>query len=141
MCVWGGGLGPGMSGWVQRGTCIGKYENHGHSTPLLLPHITPPSLTPDIIRLSSPRDGQTALHRAANSDQHEIVSLLLTEDPLCANIQDKNGNTALHLACHKAHKRTVNTLLVRTLEKFENIVDSSCEMLLFTLLPFRASPV
>ena len=82
-------------------------------TSLLPPHITPPSLTPDIIRLPSPRDGQTALHRAANSDQHEIVSLLLTEDPLCANIQDKDGNTALHLACRKAHKRTVNTLLVR----------------------------
>ena len=54
-----------------------------------------------------------ALHRAANSDQHEIVSLFLTEDPLCANIQDKEGNTALHLACRKEHKRTVNTLLVR----------------------------
>ena len=53
--------------------------------------------------------------------QNEIVSLLLTEDPLCANIQDKEGNTALHLACHKAHKRSVNTLLVRKLEVLTNL--------------------
>jgi len=30
---------------------------------------------------------------------------------MCANIQDKQGNTALHLACWRAHKRTVKTLL------------------------------
>ena len=43
------------------------------------------------------------------------------EDPLCANIQDKEGNTALHLACQKEHKRTVNTLLVRKLEVLANL--------------------
>ena len=78
-------------------------------------------LPPDIIRLTSPHDGQTALHRAANSGKHEIVSLFLTEDPLCANIQDKEGNTALHLACRKAHKCTVNTLLVRKVEVLANL--------------------
>ena len=64
-----------------------------------------------------------ALHRAASLDQHKIVSLLLKEDPLCANMQDKEGNTALHLACHKAHKHscTVNTLLVRKLQVLANL--------------------
>ena len=93
-------------------------------TPSLPPSLTPSlphSLPPDIIRLTSPRDGQTALHRAASSDQHDIVSLLLTEDPLCANIQDKEGNTALHLACRKAHKRIVNTLLVKGIELLANL--------------------
>ena len=78
-------------------------------------------LPPDIIRLTSPHDGQTALHRAANSGKREIVSLFLTEDPLCANIQDKEGNTALHLACRKEHKHTVNTLLVRKVEVLANL--------------------
>ena len=116
--------------FVPRNPCI--YQSHllathiptahppthslTHCPPTHSYHSSPHPLPPDIIRLTSPRDGQTAVHRAASSDQHEIVSLLLTEDPLCANIQDKEGNTALHLACHKAHKRTVNTLLVRKLE-------------------------
>ena len=69
-----------------------------------------------IIRLTSSRDGQTALHRAAESNQYDNVSLLLNEDPMCANIQDKQGNTALHLACWRAHKRTVKILLVSRLE-------------------------
>ena len=73
------------------------------------------SLLPDIIRLTSLCDGQTALHRAAYWDRHKIVSLLLNEDPQCANIQDADGNTALHLACRKAHKNTIKALLVRKL--------------------------
>ena len=83
------------------------------------PHIYPPHTTHhplDIIRLTSLRDGQTALHRAANTGKHEIVSLLLMKDPLCAKIQDKEGNTALDLARHKGHKRTMKILLVRKLE-------------------------
>ena len=117
------------------------YHTYILLTPLLPPHATPPSLPPDIIRLSSPRDGQTALHRAANSDQHEIVSLLLTEDPLCANIQDKDGNTALHLACRKAHKCTVNTLLVREIENIVTIVFEDGFMYSRILLLIRAIPV
>ena len=83
------------------------------SSPPLHAPLSP--LPPDIIRLTSLHDGQTALHRAANSDQHKIVSLLLNEDPQCANIQDTDGNTALHQACRKAHKNTIKTLLVRKL--------------------------
>ena len=97
---------------LSKKPCI--YQSHLLATHIPSSyHSSPHPLPPDIIRLTSPHDGQTALHRTANSDQHEIVSLFLTEDPLCANIQDKEGNTALHLACRKEHKCTVNTLLVR----------------------------
>ena len=36
----------------------------------------------------------------------------MKRDEQLANMQDYDGNTALHLACNKAHKQTVNTLLV-----------------------------
>ena len=59
-----------------------------------------------------------ALHRAAAAGQNENMKLLLNEDPNCANAQDWNGDTALHLACRLTHKKvfrkTVEVLLVST---------------------------
>ena len=95
---------------------ITPHHTYTHLTPLIIP-----SLPLDIIRLTSLRDGQTALHRAANTGKHEIVSLLLMKDPLCAKIQDKEGNTALDLARHKGHKHTMKILQVRKLEVLANL--------------------
>ena len=59
------------------------------------------------------RDGRTALHRAVEGKQHKnIITLLLQADPNVANIQDKNGQTALHYACHVNHAKCVKALLV-----------------------------
>lgn len=66
-----------------------------------------------LIKYVSRKDGQTALHRAANGCQSENVLLLLNADEGLANKQDNLGNTALHLACAKAHKPTIKALLVR----------------------------
>ena len=43
------------------------------------------------------------------------------KDPLCAKIQDKEGNTALDLARHKGHKHTMKILQVRKLEVLANL--------------------
>ena len=61
---------------------------------------------------TNPVDGRTALHRAADAGQFDNVSVLLKADEELANMQDFVGNTALHLACLKAHKPTVRALLV-----------------------------
>lgn len=65
-----------------------------------------------LISYTSPKDGQTALHRAANACQSENVLILLDADETLANKQDNLGNTALHLACYRAHKPTIKVLLV-----------------------------
>ena len=62
--------------------------------------------------LSNSRDGTTALHRAVEGNQSKVIPLLLSADPKVANIQDKNGRTALHLACHLNHKECVIALFV-----------------------------
>ena len=49
--------------------------------------------------------GYTALHCAVDGKNHKTIPLLLQADPLVANIQDKNGKTALHLACHLSLKK------------------------------------
>ena len=79
-------------------------------TPTLSPHAAA------IIRAVNPHDRQTALHRAAHAGQTDNVILLLKADPECANAQDRNGDTAIHLACQrtqrKQYRRTVEALLV-----------------------------
>ena len=60
-----------------------------------------------LLRYASPRDGQTLLHRAAEGCLPDNVTLLLHTDEELANIQDNYGNTALQIACTKAHKPTV----------------------------------
>lgn len=64
-----------------------------------------------LIRFCNPRDGQTALHRASSACRHQNVILLLKRDEELANMQDFEGNTALHLACSKMHRQTISTLL------------------------------
>ena len=66
-----------------------------------------------LLRYASPRDGQTLLHRAAEGCLPDNVTLLLHTDEELANIQDNYGNTALQIACTKAHKPTVKAFLVR----------------------------
>jgi len=46
------------------------------------------------------RLGRTALHMAAANGQAEIVSLICRVPDVRVNIEDKNGYTPLHLACH-----------------------------------------
>jgi len=65
-----------------------------------------------LVRFSNRRDGQTALHRASGAGRHLNVGVLLQQDKELANMQDFDGNTALHLACARASKPTVQTLLV-----------------------------
>ena len=66
-----------------------------------------------LVRYVSPKDNQTLLHRAAEGCQPDNVTLLLNMDEELANIQDNYGNTALQIACTKAHKPTVKAFLVR----------------------------
>lgn len=61
------------------------------------------------------RDGRTALHRAVEGNQHRNVPLLLQADPNITNIQDKNGQTALHLACHFSRSKCIRALFVSPL--------------------------
>ena len=65
-----------------------------------------------LVRYASPKDGQTLLHRAAEGCLPDNVTLLLQMDKELANIQDNYGNTALQIACSKAHKPTVKAFLV-----------------------------
>lgn len=67
------------------------------------------------------KDGQTLLHRAAEGCQSDNVTLLLRTDEKLANIQDKYGNTALQIACTKAHKATVKCFLVKRQKLFASI--------------------
>ncbi len=66
-----------------------------------------------MLHFSNPIDGRTALHRAAEACRHDNITVLLRADEELANMKDIVGNTALHLACLKAHKQTVKALLVR----------------------------
>eukprot|EP00731_Ephydatia_muelleri_P012757 Em0007g67a len=72
------------------------------------PHL---SVQATLMRYQSPRDGKTALHKAVSANQSENVNLLLSADPRGANIQDKAGNTPLHLACQLGHKRCLRVIL------------------------------
>ena len=74
-----------------------------------------------LIRYASPHDGQTVLHRAALGCQTDNVVLLLRTDEKLANIQDNYGNTALQIACSKAHKQTVRALLVMGLDTYVHV--------------------
>ena len=69
----------------------------------------------------NPYDKQSLLHRASLACRHDNVSLLLEWDEELANMQDKAGNTALHLACGKAGSKvgrlTVQALLVSVQEQ------------------------
>lgn len=83
------------------GRCAVVVSNPPHSPP-----------HPALIRFQSPQDGQTALHKAVVANRSENVHILLSADPRGANIQDKAGNTPLHLACQHGHKRCLRVILV-----------------------------
>ena len=65
-----------------------------------------------LVHYVNPQDGQTLLHRAAEGCRSDNITLLLRTDEELANIQDNFGNTALQIACRRAHKQTVKALLV-----------------------------
>ena len=64
----------------------------------------------ELVDLKS-NDDQTALHKAASNDQHEIVEELLSVQDLSKNPTDKYGNTPLHLACRGGFEKTVERFL------------------------------
>lgn len=55
--------------------------------------------------------GRSALHKAAYWGHHALVLALLSEYGLDPNVQDYNGDTALHDACRFGHARVVEHLL------------------------------
>ena len=55
--------------------------------------------------------GRTALHIAAWFGNLPSLEALLDKSKSQINLQDKSGNTALHLACQNNHKDTVSVLL------------------------------
>lgn len=72
------------------------------------PHV---SIQATLMRYQSPRDKQTALHKAILTNRSENAHILLSADPKGANIQDRAGNTPLHLACQLEHKRCLRVIL------------------------------
>ncbi len=57
-------------------------------------------------------DRCSALHRAIEGNQFKLIPLLLAADPNIVNIQDKNGQSALHRACHQNLKKCILALCV-----------------------------
>eukprot|EP00048_Salpingoeca_helianthica_P015622 m.227697 g.227697 ORF g.227697 m.227697 type:complete len:428 (+) comp17286_c0_seq1:35-1318(+) len=55
--------------------------------------------------------GRTALHKAAFWGHHHLCSVLLNEYKICPNVQDADGDTALHDACRFGHVKVVEHLL------------------------------
>ncbi|XP_067649634.1 uncharacterized protein [Haliotis asinina] len=55
--------------------------------------------------------GNTALHYAASSDSLEMVSLLLSEDDIDVDVQNKKGETALIKALYCKHEQVAETLI------------------------------
>ena len=75
--------------------------------------VATPLFSADLVRYTNPHDGQTLLHRAALGCHSDNITVLLRTDEKLANLQDHHGNTALQIACSKAHKPAVKALLVR----------------------------
>ncbi|XP_014664203.1 PREDICTED: uncharacterized protein LOC106806702 [Priapulus caudatus] len=60
---------------------------------------------------ANPRDGCTPLQRMLEyRDSVQILNALLQADPSCVNIQNKEGLTALHMACRLDRKRVTEKL-------------------------------
>lgn len=63
----------------------------------------------------NPYDGRFPIHRAVECVDkragHTILALLLKKDPDIVNLQDRDGYTALHLACQLERKQIVKKLL------------------------------
>ena len=64
----------------------------------------------EVVELKA-NDDQTALHKAASNDQHQIVEELLSVQDISKNPTDKDGNTPLHLACLGGFEKTVDKFL------------------------------
>lgn len=54
-------------------------------------------------------EGNTFLHHAAMNNKHEVIEAFHSVLPL--NIQNKAGDTALHIACQHNYEATITTLL------------------------------
>ena len=57
------------------------------------------------------RTVQTALHLAADRGSHELCAILLESGGADVNIQDAEGNTALHLAVKSRHVYTIKRII------------------------------
>ena len=74
-------------------------------------------LTSPIIDLDyQDKEGNTYLHLAVNSQQEEIIKLLI-EKGIFINKQNKNGNTALHLAYGINDNSIINLLIKKGIDK------------------------
>ncbi|PON62931.1 Transmembrane protein [Trema orientale] len=72
------------------------------------------TVCPDVFELLT-SNGQTALHVAVRSRKKDVIEFLLKTLPsdlsLLINKQDKDGNTALHLACNLEDHEIICMLL------------------------------
>ena len=59
--------------------------------------------------LSTDLDGNTFLHHAAMTDQFKVIETF--HKLVSINLQNKQGNTPLHIACLKGFRNTINSLL------------------------------
>ena len=55
------------------------------------------------------KEGNSFLHYAAMENQHEVIKKFYSAALL--DLQDKNGNTAFHIACYRGHENTIKVLI------------------------------
>ena len=67
----------------------------------------------DLSNATSPQTGQSALHIAAETNNVDLINILVDEGAANLQCRDKNGNTPLHLAATAGHHNAVRTLLLQ----------------------------
>lgn len=71
-----------------------------------------------------PETGQSQLHRAAARDQRDLANALLEADGNLLSVEDREGQTAIHVACREGQSRVLKALLASARNLYLNqIID------------------
>ncbi|KAF0915688.1 hypothetical protein E2562_037829 [Oryza meyeriana var. granulata] len=77
----------------------------------------------DLTKQAGRSDGSTPLHAAASWGNHDVISLLLDDDPSAAYQPDHHGSFPIHVAASDDHVKAVSILLDK--QKCRNLEDCS----------------